>query len=230
MEKLPIRRDRGLAEQPWAVELYKVGMWLIPAFMSFTLLAVIGVTVYQFAIGVLPANPLMWRMLGYHHTLLIFGIFGLYFLLIRISYNPWLALGASFMVFSIHETLWWVTDFFYLSGISQLPPWYVWFGTFAIASFLTYLSWYTVRAPWPKKFLVAMAAFYVAWYAIGFPVSVNYNYAVGNTPLYGDVLTNGIECLSWLYAFVVFWILESRGLLRWQKEVDKRLNNVHNVT
>jgi hypothetical protein len=171
----------------------------------------LGLGVLPFVFGTLGPDPLLWRAwssadpasFGGHHTLILV-MYSIVFLAIwkGLSIKPVLAASAIFYVVAWHELLWWAADvgsigtgFLPAVATGYLFP--LCFGAVLIYPQIVKLHW---------KYVLWMVGFYAVWLAIGFPVTINF-VPGGITVYYLVPWVNGLEILSWVWAFVGFWVL-----------------------
>jgi hypothetical protein len=181
------------------------------------------------------SNPLMWITFNQVHFTLGPLKFGSYFtydhfwdllliagltIALAIDFNRrtggkllsfgLIATWGSWLMWSQHEGLWWVTDVLLHPSL-----WIYLFGFGALLTFATVFIFYQFGYfPW-RSFLW-IAAYYVVWAAFGFHVTVDYT---GPTAFYTDPGTFAWEIGSWLWAGFGFYWLERRNLLNWYNQV-----------
>ena len=182
-------------------------------------------TAYEWYLGILPLDPLMWRTLGGvggHHTLIMFMITAAFFIVWKSTKLRPLIIGAGLcMAVSIHETIWWAVDilWYQLNGLHFQIVWLG--GALEFVAVVTYFAWHRFGLPWPKRYFLAMLGFYVVWFAIGFPITVNYP---GPTLFWTNGSVNAIEDISWLWAIAAYWIFEESHLEEWSRRSLEWLN------
>lgn len=117
-----------------------------------------------------------------------------------------IASWGSWLMWTQHEGLWWITNLFF-----DPKGYLLFFGYGSILTMFTVFVFYQFGyVPW--RSLLWIAVFYVVWAYFGFHVTVN---TEGPTIFYTDPGTFLWEIGSWAWAAGGFWALERKNLLNW---------------